>query len=154
MTLIALGKFAKVAALLVIGVTAFTMARNGAPDELIHLADSLRVDPGNRYLHRAIQSVAGVSPRKLEEVSLGTFVYAALFATEGIGLWLQKRWAEFFTIAITVSFIPLEIYEIARHVSAGKIIALVLNVAALVYLVVRVVYLDKKKDRKAGAAAS
>jgi uncharacterized membrane protein (DUF2068 family) len=58
--------------------------------------------------------------------------------TEGIGLLLRKRWAEYFTIITTGGLVPLEIYEIARHVTAAKIVVLALNVAIVVYLVVRV----------------
>jgi uncharacterized membrane protein (DUF2068 family) len=49
-------------------------------------------------------------------LSVGTFFYGGLFATEGIDLLLRKRWAEYFTIITTSLFIPLEIYEIV-HIS-------------------------------------
>jgi uncharacterized membrane protein (DUF2068 family) len=58
--------------------------------------------------------------------------------TEGTGLFLRKRWAEYFTIIATSSFIPLEIYEIVRRVTLGKIILLLINLAVVVYLAVEV----------------
>ena len=36
---------------------------------------------------------------------------------------------------MTSSLLPLEIYEIAKHVSAGRIFALLINLAILAYLV-------------------
>ena len=135
--IIAIGKLLKVIGLVTIGVLTLSMGADPS-SEVKHLGDLLRLDPGNHYLHRAIEAVAGVSRHRLHELSLGTFVYAALFATEGLGLWFQKTWAEYLTIVITLSFVPLEIYEIAHHASAGKVLMLVLNLAALVYLVVRV----------------
>ena len=86
--------------------------------------------------------IAGVSTEltyTLEQLSVATFVYAALFAVEGTALWLQKRWGEYLTLVITISFIPLEVYEIVEHTGIGKIITLVLNIAVVVYLVARIV---------------
>ncbi len=62
---------------------------------------------------------------------------AALFATEGIGLLMQKRWAEYFTSIVTASFIPLEIYEIARRPGALKIALLAVNAIIVIYLIWR-----------------
>jgi uncharacterized membrane protein (DUF2068 family) len=61
-----------------------------------------------------------------------------LFLTEGIGLWLMKRWAEWFTIIITSSLIPVEIYELYRHPTAVKILVLAINVAVVLYLLYRI----------------
>jgi uncharacterized membrane protein (DUF2068 family) len=58
--------------------------------------------------------------------------------TEGVGLLLRKRWAEYFTIITTAGLIPLELYELAKHVTAAKIAILIINIAIVVYLVVRV----------------
>jgi uncharacterized membrane protein (DUF2068 family) len=74
--------------------------------------------------------------RRLKELSIGTFIYAGVFLVEGVGLALKKRWAEYFTIITTSSFLPIEIYEVARRVSGGKILALVINLAVVVYLIV------------------
>ncbi len=51
---------------------------------------------------------------------------------------LRKRWAEYFTIITTAGLIPLEVYEINRHVTAPKIVVLLINVAIVVYLVARI----------------
>ena len=144
--IIAIGKLFKVVGLVTIGVLTLSMGSDPS-SELKHWGDLLRLDPGNHFLHRAITAVSGVSRHRLHELSLGTFVYAALFATEGLGLWFKKKWAEYLTIAITLSFVPLEVYEIAHEASVGKVLMLVLNLAALAYLVVRV-----RKDRKQHAA--
>jgi uncharacterized membrane protein (DUF2068 family) len=79
-----------------------------------------------------------VSPSQIKKIGLGSFVYAGLFLTEGIGLWLMKRWAEWFTIFITGSLIPVEIYEIHRHSTALKMAVLAVNVVTVAYLIYRV----------------
>jgi uncharacterized membrane protein (DUF2068 family) len=80
--------------------------------------------------------------RKLEEVSAGSFFYAALLLTEGVGLWLKKRWAEYFTIITTCSLIPLELYEIANRVTITRVALLLVNLAIVWYL-----FLQLRKGR-------
>jgi uncharacterized membrane protein (DUF2068 family) len=80
--------------------------------------------------------VAHLSPNR-GLVLIGTACYGLLFCVEGVGLLLQKRWAEYLTVIATGSFVPLEIYEIIKQVSAMKVIVLVLNLAVLIYLIVR-----------------
>jgi uncharacterized membrane protein (DUF2068 family) len=72
-------------------------------------------------------------------LGLVSFVYAGLFLTEGIGLWLLKRWAEWFTVIITSSLLPFEIYEIHRHPTPIKIVVILINVAIVGYLLYRIV---------------
>ena len=63
--------------------------------------------------------------------------FAALGITEGVeavGLWMQKRWAEYLTLVVTAVFVPVEIYEIIHRTTPLKIFALVLNLAIVVYL--------------------
>ena len=66
-----------------------------------------------------------------------TLAYAAVFATEGIGLWMRKRWAEWLTIIITGSLIPLEIWELSMRPTFGKASVFVVNVAIVWYLIVQ-----------------
>jgi uncharacterized membrane protein (DUF2068 family) len=66
---------------------------------------------------------------------VGTFIYSAVFLTEGIGLAFHKRWAEYFTIITTASFLPLELYEIIHRATIAKGVALAINILVVIYLV-------------------
>jgi uncharacterized membrane protein (DUF2068 family) len=136
--LIAVFKLFKALTLILLGLGALKLIHKDANDALTEWATKLGLDPGRRYVDVAIGKVASLPPNKLKEVGFGSFVYAALFLTEGIGLWLMKRWAEWFTVVITASLIPLEIYEIAHKASAGKIVVLLINVAVVAYLLWRI----------------
>jgi uncharacterized membrane protein (DUF2068 family) len=138
LTLIGIGKLIKMAILVGLGVAALLAVNHQPPEMLTQAADFVGIDQGSQHLHRLVAKASGWTPRKLEAVGLGCFVYAALFATEGIGLLKKKRWAEYFTIVITISFIPLEVYEIVHHASVAKVVALVLNIVVASYLIVRV----------------
>jgi predicted membrane protein DUF2127 len=55
---------------------------------------------------------------------------------EGVGLWLLKRWGEYFAVVATSLFIPLEVYELTEKITWLRVVALIVNVAAVVYLLV------------------
>jgi uncharacterized membrane protein (DUF2068 family) len=135
--LIAPFKLAKGLLLVAVGIGALKLLRHDVASSLAHWVAVLRVDPDNRYVNRLVAWLLAVNRRKLEEISVGTFLYAALFLTEGTGLALGKRWAEYFTIIVTGSFIPLETYELFRRFSVGKLIVVATNVAVVLYLALR-----------------
>jgi uncharacterized membrane protein (DUF2068 family) len=132
---IAAFKLLKGLALLAVGIGAHTLIDKDLVTILEHWVNVFRVDPNNHYLHALLERSTDLSPQRLRELSFGTFFYAALLLTEGVGLALGKRWAEYFTIIATSSFIPLEIYEIFRHANITKAVVLLINVAVVWYLV-------------------
>jgi len=121
--------------LLGLGIGAVKLLHKDLAFEVERWADILRVDPGNHYIHRLLERFSILDSRKLKEFSVGTFFYSALQLTEGAGLLLGKSWAKYFTIIMTSSFIPLEVYEFAKRVSPAKIAVLLINVAVVAYLV-------------------
>ncbi len=136
--LIAAFKLFKGLVLFAVGVGAVRLLHKDVAFEIERWADLFRVDHNNVYIHRLLEKLSILNARKLKEFSVGTFFYSALLLTEGTGLMLGKHWAEYFTIIATSSFLPLEIYELMKRVSAPKIIVLLLNVAVVVYLVYEV----------------
>ena len=144
LSLIVLFKFFKGALLIAVALGAHHLMNRDMSDFAEHLVDSFRVDPDNRYIHAVLEKMQFLSAKQLKALSIGSFFYAAIVLTEGTGLALRKRWAEYFTIIVTASFLPLEIYELARRVTVIKIMVMASNVAILAYLVGRVA-----KTRKA-----
>ena len=136
--LIALFKLVKGILLVAVGVGALKLLHRDVAETVLHWVEILRVDPDNRLIHGLLFHVLSVTPKQLEAASVGTFVYAGLLLTEGTGLLLRKRWAEYFTIITTGGLVPLEVYEISWKLTAAKIGVLIINVAIVVYLVVRV----------------
>jgi uncharacterized membrane protein (DUF2068 family) len=74
------------------------------------------------------------SSTHLHELGAVLLAYAAVEGIEAVGLWYQRRWAEYLTFLVTASLLPLEIYEIVTRTTVLKVIAFVINVAVVVYL--------------------
>jgi len=144
--LIAIFKLFKAALLLTVGIGLLSLLHKDVASTLMNFLSVLHVDHNNHYIHGLVMKLGLASDHQLEAISAGSFFYAALLGTEGIGLLLKKHWAEYLTIIATASFIPLELYEIVKHVRAGRIIILIINVAVVVYLIYRVKYDPKRKQ--------
>jgi uncharacterized membrane protein (DUF2068 family) len=133
--LVAAYKLVKGLALLALGIGALSLLHRDVAAEAARWIDLLRIDPQNHYIQSLLARIARVDTRKLKELSIGTFLYSGVFLTEGVGLALRKRWAEYLTILTTASLLPLEVYEIAKRFSAAKVVILLVNIAVVVYLV-------------------
>ena len=136
--LIALFKLLKGILLIGVGVAALKLLHTDIAGLVENWVAVLGLDQNSRFVGRALSAAAALTPNRVRDLIVGSFLYGGLFVTEGIGLWLLKRWAMWFTVIITGSFLPLEIYELARHPSVGKVGILAVNLVFAVYLARRI----------------
>ena len=132
---IAAFKLIKALALIVVGVGALRLLHKDVAAIAEHWIGVFQVDPHNHFIDLLLIKLAKVDDHRLKQLSIGTFIYAGVFLVEGMGLALQKRWAEYFTIITTSSLLPIEIYELVRRVSFGRCLALAVNLAVVAYLI-------------------
>jgi uncharacterized membrane protein (DUF2068 family) len=131
-------KLLKGAGLLIAGFGLLKLLHKDVAAVALHWIEVLRVDPDNRFIHRALLRIFNVTPKQLKELSVGTFLYAAIFLIEGSGLLARRHWAEYMTLISTALFVPIEVYEIYRHVTLTRIGVLAINLAIVWYLAARV----------------
>jgi uncharacterized membrane protein (DUF2068 family) len=129
-------KFVNGFGLLAIGLGALHYLHGDIEKDVAHWMELLRADPHNRYLLWLLEKLSNVDDRRLRQLSVGTFFYSALFLSEGTGLALAKRWAEYLTIVTTASLMPVEMYEIYVHPTWPRIVVLLVNIAVVAYLIV------------------
>lgn len=152
--LVALFKLLKAALLILAGVGILKVVHTDPAAQLNHWIAGLGLDPGGRLINRLIERVINIPPHRIRQLGAGTFIYAGLFLTEGVGLWMLKRWAEWFTVIATGSLVPIECYEIGHHPSAVKVLVLILNVAIVAYLVFHIVREPAKTRGSRGSRPS
>jgi uncharacterized membrane protein len=131
--LIGVLKLVKVFFLLAAAVCVFATLHDGARAYFKELA----AGSGREVITRYVARLTNGSAHRTELIGGGLLAYAAVFSVEGIGLLTRKVWAEWLTIIITTSFIPLEVYEIVHKSSAIKAAVLVANILIVIYLVAR-----------------
>ena len=133
--LIALFKFFKATLLILVGLGALKLLNPEVAQRARHWVVALAMSYDRPLTRRLLAVVTRLSPEHLQALGIGAFLYAALFTTEGVGLWLGRRWAEYLTIIATGSFVPFEILEVARRPTAPRLAALVLNLLVVGYLI-------------------
>ena len=136
-TIIGIFKLLKAAALLALAATGISLLNFKIRDEVLHRITQISGDAHFRLLSHAAKFIGFESDGKIVLMSIGALLYAALFATEGIGLLMHARWAEYFTVIATASFIPIEVYELVRRFDAFKLGVLGINVGIVIYLIWR-----------------
>jgi uncharacterized membrane protein (DUF2068 family) len=132
---IGLFKLAKAIFFFCVGVGAIHLLHKDLEDEVMRLALRFKFDPESRFVSLLLAKVDLIDAHRLRQISVGTFGYSALALTEGVGLLLEKVWAEYLTLILTISFLPWELYELARKPDWFRLSLLLINLAVLWYLI-------------------
>jgi uncharacterized membrane protein (DUF2068 family) len=132
---IALYKLVKVMLLLGVAYGELRLRDASLAAKLLSWAQARPYGLEHRIVGQLLEWFGSLSVSRIHALRIVTLAYAAVFAIEGIGLWLEKRWAEWLTTIITASLIPLEAWEIILRPTIGKILILLANVAVVAYLV-------------------
>ena len=135
---IAAFKLFKAVILLLAGLAALKLVHGDIAETLTQWASYIHVDPDGKRAHVFFEKAFNANPKQLKEIAAGTFLYSALILTEGVGLLMRRRWAEYFTIVMTALLIPLEIYEIVEKFTPLRVFFLLLNLGIVWYLIERI----------------
>jgi uncharacterized membrane protein (DUF2068 family) len=131
---IGLFKLIEAAFFLLVGVGAIHYIHRDLGEAALALALKLRVDPEGRLVGFLLDHLDAITAHRLRQIGVATFLYAALRVTEGVGLVLEKVWAEYLTVGVTVSFLPWEMYEIVVRLDWFRVGLFVINLVVLAYL--------------------
>jgi len=143
--LIGVQKLFEAALLIAVALGLGHLLKHGVEETLVEWVRAVRVDPDNRYVQKLVTTATGMSRGRMEALRLGTMLYGGLFAVEGMGLLLRKRWAEYLTVISTAGFLPVEAWEIHHRFTWAKVVVLVVNVVVVGYLIWRLVR-DERRE--------
>ena len=132
---IALYKLLKVLLLLALAYGEVRLSDASLTAKLVTWASARPLGLEHKVVTWLLEWFSGLSASRVHALRMVTLAYAAVFAVEGIGLWMRKRWAEWMTTIITASLIPLELWELFNRPNIGKLAVFIANVAIVVILI-------------------
>jgi uncharacterized membrane protein (DUF2068 family) len=147
--LIAVYKFFHALVFIAVGIGAHRLLHKDIADQIETLARHLRFNPESRLVNFILEKATLVNGRVLDRISFVAFCYSAVTLVEGLGLYLEKAWGEFLTLAITASFLPWEMYEIYRRLTWIRVGLLTINILVFLYLLKLVMDRARHRTRKA-----
>jgi uncharacterized membrane protein (DUF2068 family) len=143
--LIGLFKLGKSIFFFAIGAGALQFLHKDLGETILHLAQKLHVDAEGKLIELLMSKVDLIDHHRLRQISIGTFGYSALALVEGVGLMMEKSWAEYLTLGLTISFLPWELFELWRDANWFRVGLLLINLLVLGYLLW---LLKRKRHRK------
>ncbi len=143
--LIAADKFFHALLFVAIGLGARRLLHKDIADQIILLAHHLHFDPESRFVDFVLDKASLLNDPALRRIGFVAFSYAGISLAEGIGLYLERAWGEFLTLAITASFLPLEVVEIFRRLTWIRVSLLTINILIFLYLLQLVI--DRARHR-------
>lgn len=113
----------------------------------IFRAAGFKVD--QMFVVQELEKALAAKPSTLALITFMLAAYAVLQVVEGVGLWLLKRWGEYFAVVATSVFLPLEIHDLARGITMTRVVTFSINVAAVLYLLISKRLFGLRGGRKA-----
>jgi uncharacterized membrane protein (DUF2068 family) len=132
---IALYKLGKVVILILVAYGELRLHEASLSARLLSWAAQRPLGLEHQLVTRGLAWFSGLSESQIHALRVVTLCYAAIFAVEGVGLWMRKRWAEWLTTIVTASLIPLEIWELYQRPNFGKAGVVLINALIVAYLI-------------------
>ena len=142
--LISIEKTVKAVILIIVGFKLATLVNQDVHTWAADFVTRHGIDIGNRFVHAALERLVGITSSQIVTFSVVAFFYSSVLLVEAVGLWLQKRWAEYLTAISTALLMPLEIYEIYERFTWVRVAILLINAFIVWYLATRL--RDEKKE--------
>jgi uncharacterized membrane protein (DUF2068 family) len=100
----------------------------------LQMVEALHLDPDRQAIATLLDKITLLNDHRLKQLSAVVFIYAGLDFIEGIGLVLEKRWAEYFTLVLTVALLPLEAIKLIHHPNHWTLVLFLANILIAIYL--------------------
>lgn len=100
----------------------------------LRVVEAMHLDPDRIAIAGLLDKTSLLTTHRLKQLAALVFLYAAVDFVEGTGLLLEKRWAEYFTLILTVALLPLEVVKLVHHPNHWLFLLLLVNVLIALYL--------------------
>ena len=129
------------------GIAILTMRHKDISEMAERAMNALHINTDSRVADWIFNATDKATPQSLILIAVGGFVYAAIRFAEAYGLWHAKVWAEWFALISGCLYLPLEIWELARHANLFKWGVLVINLGVVIYIAV--IRMESHRARRA-----
>ena len=133
--LIACFKLFKTVFFLLVGLGVLHLIHRDLSEVILHAASYLHLDADGQIVGLLLLHAHLISGHQLRVAGVLSILYACVAAVEGTGLLLQKTWAEYLTLGLTLAALPWEVVEIVRHTTWLRFGLLAVNLLVVMYLV-------------------
>jgi uncharacterized membrane protein (DUF2068 family) len=117
-----------------------------AGEELVR---HFHLSPSSHYPRIFLALTAKVTDGWLWALALGSLLYASLRFAEAYGLWRSKAWAEWLAAISGAIYVPFEVVELLKKVTALRMASLAVNLLVVGYMLT---LLRRRPRKEAGAA--
>jgi len=133
---IAIYKFVKATLSLLSAILAWRLMNPHVEEAMRSWAESLPVGFSEHLVREALAQVSGIPMFRWRQLGLVSLVYASVFTVEGVGLWRERRWAEYLTIVTSSLLLPFEFIAVLHQVTLVRTGVLLANAVIVAYLIV------------------
>jgi len=127
-------ELAKGLVVLLAAVGLLSLAHRDVWDVSAALLRLLHIHHTNHYWDVFLKLANRAKDQKLWLVAVGCVLYSSLRFVESYGLWGARPWAEWMAFISGAFYLPFELYELARRVTAIRAAILAANVAIVLYM--------------------
>ncbi len=128
-------KSAKAVLLLLLALGFFSLIGHDLHRQFDDMLRYIHVDPERHFFAEVGEHLQKVTPTNLRWFASGSVLYGLLLMVESFGLIRRSWWSVWLAIGETAFFIPIEVYDLADHLSWLVAAILVVNVLIVTYLV-------------------
>jgi uncharacterized membrane protein (DUF2068 family) len=101
--------------LLLTSMGIFALSGHNLPDMFAEFLRWLHLDPAQKFFANIGDQLDKITPANMRVAEMGTLLYGLIMTGAGIGLAFRAHWAVWLAIGEAAFFIPIEIYELSRH---------------------------------------
>jgi len=143
--MVALFEGAKGLLVLMVGFGLLSFIHKDVNELAMDLVEFFHLNPTSHYPRIFLDLTGHLTDTKLWFMAIAAVTYSVVRMIEAVGLWLEKKWAEWFAILTGSMYIPVEIFEVTRRVTWSRVTVLIINVVVVSYLLFVLIQNSAKK---------
>jgi uncharacterized membrane protein (DUF2068 family) len=120
---------------LLVGFEALSFLHRDIHGAVVQLVEHFHLNPASHYPRIFLDAIEQVNDTGLWLMAVAAAMYSLARIIEAVGLWLRKRWAQWFAIVSGGVYVPIELYEVVQKATWPRLTLLIVNLGVVAYIV-------------------